>query len=485
MDWLQAPNAWLARLLLERAIAGVYLVAFLVALNQFPALLGERGLLPTPRYLARVPFQRSPSLFHRYYSDRFVRAISCVGIVLSASLLGGLPQTGPVWAPMLVWTILWLLYLSIVNVGQTFYAFGWESLLLEAGFLSILLGPASIAPPVPVLWAFRWLLFRVEFGAGLIKIRGDTCWRDLTCLYYHHETQPMPNPLSWYFHHLPKPVHRLEVLGNHVTQLVVPFLLFFPQPFASAAGVAMLAHQSWLIASGNFAWLNALTLALAFSAFDDAWLGTVLPFEHGPLAAAPTWFSMLVVAFAVVVLVLSFWPARNLLSRRQLMNASFNPLHLVNAYGAFGSITRERFEIVIEGTDAPQASPDAVWREYAFKGKPGDPARRPPQVAPYHLRLDWLMWFAAMSTPMSHPWLLVLTEKLLLADRQTLRLLRRDPFDGRRPTFVRASLYRYRFSTRRERRERGVWWIRTQVGAYIPPLSLEETVPDARHRSAS
>lgn len=124
------------------------------------------------------------------------------------------------------WAVLWALYLSIVNVGQTWYGFGWESLLLETGFLAVFLGNERTAPPVIVLWLMRWVLFRVEFGAGMIKLRGDRCWRDLTCLYYHHETQPMPGPLSWYFHHLPKLFHRVEVAANHVTQLLVPVLLF-------------------------------------------------------------------------------------------------------------------------------------------------------------------------------------------------------------------------------------------------------------------
>jgi hypothetical protein len=154
------------------------------------------------------------------------------------------------------------------------------------------------------------------------------------------------------------------------------------------------------------------------------------------------------------------------------MNFSFNPLHLVNTYGAFGSITRDRHEVVIEGTDDPLASPEATWREYEFKGKPGDPRRRPPQVAPYHLRLDWLMWFAAMSTPLAHPWLLVLVERLLEGDGPTLRLLRSNPFPDRPPAAVRATLYRYRFTTWRERRATGAWWAREPVGAYLPPVCL-------------
>ena len=113
------------------------------------------------------------------------------------------------------------------------------------------------------IWLVRWLLFRLEFGAGLIKLRGDPCWRDLTCLYYHHETQPMPKPLSWFFHHLPKPLHRVEVAGNHFAQLVVPFGLFAPQPVAGVAGAIVVVTQLWLVLSGNFAWLNWLTILLA------------------------------------------------------------------------------------------------------------------------------------------------------------------------------------------------------------------------------
>jgi len=472
MAWFAAPDYWLSRWLVERALGAIYLIAFLVAATQFRALLGERGLLPAPRFLAAVPFRRAPSLFHLRYSDRLLTAVAWAGLVLAAAVVAGVPQAGPAWAPMLAWFALWALYLSIVNVGQTFYAFGWESLLLEAGAIAIFLGPARSAPPTVVIWLLRWLLFRVEFGAGLIKLRGDRCWRDLTCLYYHHETQTMPNPLSWYFHRAPRAIHRLEVLGNHLAQLVVPFGLLAPQPVAGVAGLVVLIHQGWLVLSGNFAWLNAITLVLALAAFDDRQLGALLPLAHAPLAAPPAWYVGLVLAFAALVGVLSYWPVRNLLSRHQLMNASFDPFHLVNTYGAFGSITRARYEVVIEGTDEPAPTQSTVWREYEFRGKPGGPRRRPPQVAPYHLRLDWLLWFAAMSTPLEHPWLLALVEQLLANDRPTLRLLRRTPFPDRPPTFIRASLYRYRFTTWRERRETGAWWVRSRVGDYLPPLRL-------------
>jgi hypothetical protein len=468
---LDAPDYWLARLVFQRALAAIYLIAFLVAARQFVPLLGERGLLPVPEFVRAVPFRSSPSLFHFRYSDRLFGIVAWGGAALAAAALVGLPDTWPIALTMLLWAALWGAYLSIVNVGQTFYSFGWETLLLETGFLAIFFGPVWTAPPLALIWLLRWLLFRVEFGAGMIKIRGDPCWRDLTCLYYHHETQPMPNPLSWYFHHLPKTLHRAEVLGNHFAQLVVPFFLFFPQPVATIAGLVILITQSWLLLSGNFSWLNVLTMTLAVASLDDAALGRVLTLEPH-WVATDSWHAWLVVGVTIVVLLLSYRPARNLLSRDQLMNTSFDPLHLVNTYGAFGSITKERYEIVVEGTDEPVLTPSTTWREYEFKAKPGDVRRRPPQYAPYHLRLDWLMWFAAMSSPMYHPWFVPLVVKLLEADPPTLRLLRTDPFAGARPRFVRATLYLYRFTTPRERRESRAWWVRSRVDEYLRPVSL-------------
>ena len=85
---------------------------------------------------------------------------------MSAGIVAGVADLVPLWAAMLMWLVLWVLYLSIVNVGQAWYSFGWESLLLEAGSLAVFLGNDSIATPVLVMWLVRWLLFRVEFGAG-------------------------------------------------------------------------------------------------------------------------------------------------------------------------------------------------------------------------------------------------------------------------------------------------------------------------------
>ncbi|MER7709948.1 lipase maturation factor family protein [Streptomyces werraensis] len=466
MEWFGATEYWTSRLVFQKGLAALYLVAFAAAALQFRALIGERGMLPVPRFVERVPARRSPSLFHLHYSDRFFAGCAWAGCAVAAALLAGADALVPLWAAMLLWLVPWALYLSIVNVGQTWYAFGWESLLLEVGFLGVFLGNDEVAPPVVVLFLLRWVLFRVEFGAGLIKMRGDECWRRLTCLDHHHETQPMPGPLSWFFHHLPKPLHRVETAANHVTQLAVPFLLFAPQPVASAAAALMIVTQLWLVLSGNFAWLNWITIVLALPAV--AW-----PSDAPPVGDAPLWYVVVVLAVSALLLGLSHAPVRNMLSRRQVMNRSFDPLHLVNTYGAFGTVGRVRHEVVLEGTADEAPREDSDWREYEFKGKPGDPRRWPRQFAPYHLRLDWLMWFAALSPAYASPWFGGLVERLLENDPDTLRLLRRSPFPADAPPrHIRARLFRYRFTTWRELRETGACWERTYVREFLPPTRL-------------
>ncbi|HEX5041017.1 MAG TPA: lipase maturation factor family protein [Candidatus Limnocylindria bacterium] len=472
MQALSASDYQIARLLLERGLAALYLIAFVAAARQFPALAGERGLEPATWVLRATRFWQAPSIFHWRYSDRLLRGVCAVGGLIAASLVIGLPQAAPLPVTMLAWLTLWVLYSSVANVGGSFYSFGWETLLLEAGFLAIFLGNAAMAPPFLVIIAYRWLAFRVEFGAGLIKLRGDQCWRDLTCMNYHHETQPMPNPLSWWFHHLPRPLHRLETVGNFVAQLALPFGLFLPQPVASIAATLMIATQLYLVVSGNYAWLNWVTIIVICAGVADPVLGALGLPTPDPLPAGPAWFAWLTVGLGVLILILSYRPVRNLLSPRQAMNASFDPLRLVNTYGAFGSVTRTRYEVVVEGTDAALPDTDAEWREYEFKGKPGDPRRRPPQVAPYHLRLDWLMWFLPISRMYGEGWFRPFLTRLLEGDAPTLRLLRRNPFPDAPPTFVRARLFEYRYTTWQERRATGAWWHREPVGTFAPPVRL-------------
>lgn len=468
MQWgWTAEGYWLTRTVFQRALGLIYLIAFLNAVNQFRPLVGERGLQPVADWVRSVPFRSSPSLFYFAPKDAVFAMAAWAGVVLSALVVTGVADRYSWWLSAMVWFLVWVLYLSFVNIGQTFYGFGWESILLEAGFYAIFLGGARSAPQWITIVLLRWLCFRVMFGAGLIKLRGDPCWHDMTCLDYHYETQPMPNPLSWYLHWGPVWTHRAGIWFNHFAELIVPFGYFLPQPVASVAGIVTILFQGAIMASGNLSWLNLLTIVLAIPAIR-------IP---GPQPAALESPSMphkaAVATVAVIVVWMSIRPIRNMLSPRQIMNTSYNPLHLVGTYGAFGGITRIRHEIVVEGTDESIVTASTKWREYEFRGKPTSTGRMPPQVAPYHLRLDWLMWFAAMSDYGDHPWFVRFMGKLLQGDAATLSLLRANPFPDRPPRYVRAQMYRYRFTTPDEKRLTGQWWKREFETPYLPAVSLD------------
>lgn len=479
MELWGSEGGWLVRFVFQRSLAAIYLFAFLVAVYQFRPLAGEDGLLPLGDYVEWRDATDRPSLFYFVPDDRFIGAAAWAGVALALAGVVGvpywLPEPYPIYASIGIWTAMWVLYQSFVNAGQLFYGYGWESMLLETGFLAIFLGAGASAPPVVVLWLIKWVLFRNMFGAGLVKVRGDDCWRDLTCLDYHYETQPIPNPLSWFAHHLPRPLHRVETLGNHVVELAVPFLYFAPQPYAAVGGAATIAFQGWLLLTGNFAWLNVLTIVQAVPTFSDQMLASV--FQVGVPRAAPTPMALdgAALALAAFVLVKSIRPVKNMLSESQVMNYSFDPLHLVNTYGAFGSITKTRYQLVVEGTRAADPSADD-WREYTFKGQPVRTNERPPQWAPYHLRLDWQLWFAAMyPRPTTRQrWLFAFLEALLRNDDEVRRLVRNVPFSDGSPRQIRVMRYRYRFTTPEERDETGEWWRRERVGTYVPAVRLED-----------
>lgn len=476
---------WLTRFVILRLLGLVYLVAFLAAANQIVPLVGENGLLPAQAWLRSLEthfgsrtagFLNLPGVFWCGLSDGGLLVVAWTGVALSVAVLLG-------YANGLVLLVLWALYTSIVNVGQLWYSYGWEIQLLETGFLAVFLCPLldgrpfpRRAPPVVVLWLYRWLIFRIMLGAGLIKLRGDTCWRDLTCLVHHYETQPIPNPLSWWLHFRPEWFHKLGTLWNHIVELAVPWLAFGPRTARHAAGVLMASFQVILIFSGNLSFLNWLTIVPCLACLDDTFWARVLPrrltdaaIRAAEKAERSRPMEVAAIVFAVVVAVLSVDPVANLIRPQQVMNTSFNRLNLVNTYGAFGTVGRERMEIVFEGTS--NASPEfAVWREYEFKAKPGDPRRRPPVIAPYQPRLDWQIWFAAMATPQQYPWTIHFVWKLLHNDPGTLSLIANDPFPAEPPRHVRAVLYRYRFARPGESES---WWTRERVGLWLPPISLE------------
>jgi hypothetical protein len=266
-------------------------------------------------------------------------------------------------------------------------------------------------------------------------------------------------------------VHKGGVAFNHFVELVVPFAYFAPQPVAGIAGLLTICFQGVLIVSGNLSWLNWLTLTLCIPTLDARFLSW-LPLMPPALDEPSLVHRGAIYGLAAIVAVLSVAPTLNMLSASQIMNTSFEPFHVVNTYGAFGSITRTRYEIVIEGTDDEKLTSTTTWREYEFKGKPGNPRRRAPQIAPYHLRLDWLMWFEAFSPRPQNEWFIALLQRLLQGDPRTLSLLATNPFPEGAPRFLRARYYRYRFTDPDERRRTGHWWNRELAGEYVPAITL-------------
>ena len=483
-----AASYELTRFVFFRLLGLVYTVAFAIVVLQWRPLLGSHGLLPAGSFLDAVhgawgagAAWRLPSLFWLNASDTALMVGAWLGLVLSLLLLCGLANV-----PILL--ALWALYLSFVHVGQTFYGYGWEILLLETGFLAVFLAPLWRPGPFPkespaspvVIILLRWLTFRLLLGAGLIKLRGDPCWRDLTCLLYHYETQPNPNPLSWYFHHAPAWFHRFEVAFNHFVELVAPWFVFGPRRARLAAGVLLVVFQIVLILSGNLSFLNWLTIAVAVASFDDGAFARLLPASlrarlqpHLAAAGQATKGRRIAVyALAAVVAVLSVNPVANLISSGQVMNTSFDPFGLVNTYGMFGGIGRERYEIVLEGTADDPGAADARWVEYDFKCKPGTPGRRPCWISPYHYRLDWQMWFQDMPGAPMDPWFVHMVAKLLHGDPAVRALLAPGPFEDRPPRALRAKYYRYEFTDAGDRS--GAWWKRAFVSDYLPPLTADD-----------
>ncbi|HLX93823.1 MAG TPA: lipase maturation factor family protein [Puia sp.] len=481
------PSYWLTRFVILRLLGIVYAIAFLAAINQVVPLIGSQGLLPVNLFVQSAEkiygstgsaFWHLPSIFWFAYSDSFLLGAAWVGFVLSLVVAVGFANI-----PLL--TALWFLYMSFVHIGQDWYGYGWEIQLLETGFLAIFLCPLldmrpfpRSGPPKIIIVLFRWLIFRIMLGAGLIKIRGDEAWRKGTALYYHFETQPIPGPLSRWLHFLPRWMLQAGVWYNFLAELVAPWFVFWPRFGRHIAGIVIVGLQIFLITSGNLSFLNWLTIIPALACFDDGFWSVILPrplvgVSARAIARSVDSKPMNTRAWIVTVIIaiLSIQPVINMLSADQIMNTSFNPLELVNTYGAFGSVGRERLNIVFEGTEE-DLSDSSHWKEYAYKGLPVSPYQRPPQIAPYHLRLDWQLWFAAMSSPEEYPWTMNLIWKLLHNDPAALGLFAGNPFPVRPPRFVRAILYRYRFAIPGNPEKK--WWDRDRIGEWIPAVSTTD-----------
>jgi predicted DCC family thiol-disulfide oxidoreductase YuxK len=474
-----------------RGLALVYAIAFASFWWQLDGLIGRDGILPAQPFLDAVAGQLGaarywamPTLCWIFGGGWFLHFICASGLVLAGLLWRRIAQPACL-------LLLWMFYLSLCGAGQVFLGYQWDALLLETGLLAVMLAPWGLTsrhrpePPPAARWLLGWLLFRLMFMSGFVKLAsGDSTWRNLTALTYHYQTQPLPTGLAWYAHQLPPWFQEASCAVMFTVELLGPFLLFGPRRLRRVAAVGLIGFQLLIALTGNYTFFNLLTVLLCLLFLDDAWWSRCfnLPLRPDAGAAAgrearparspaPGWLhraaiTALLAASLVVtlpaVLRLPSWPGW-FVSAYRIASATRS----VNSYGLFAVMTTTRPEIIIEG------SLDGLsWAPYEFKWKPGELARRPGFVAPYQPRLDWQLWFAALEEPRANPWMNSLFAKLAANVPAVTALLQSNPFAQTPPHYLRAVLYDYQFTTPAERARTGDWWKRSPSAYYLPPTRV-------------
>lgn len=485
-----ACSAWL----FLRLLAVVHFIAFASAWPQLAGLIGPHGLLPAPPFFEAVRTQlgadeardQLPSLCWFIGAGPTALNILCAtGLALSVLLFAGV-------APALCLLGLWLCYLSLCGAGQMFFNFQWDALLLETTLLAVFLAPWNFLPlwrasepPRLARLLLVWLLFRLMVLSGAVKLlSGDLTWRDLTALTFHYETQPLPTPLAYWIHALPRWVHRACCAGMFTLELLVPCFFFAPRALRHRAALLTIALMLLIALTGNYTFFNLLTIALCVLCLDDALLQRLVPsrashlLQRSPAAASPSpvrwqvWplrlFAGFVFAFTALQLVPALIRGTSLPRAFHAVAAAVAPYRSLNHYGLFAVMTNPRPELVFEGSDDGR-----TWLPYEFPHKPGDLTRAPTWVAPHQPRLDWQLWFAALGSPSQNRWVLSLCEHLLRGTPEVLALVEKNPFPSKPPRHVRVVRYEYHFTDPATRSRTGQIWRRTPLDYYIPPASLK------------
>jgi hypothetical protein len=470
-----------------RALGLIFLVAFISLWVQVKGLIGSQGILPAQDLLRAAQAQLGPERYRLFptllwvnASDTALDVVCALGTAAAVALVADV-------APTVMLIVLWALYLSLTVIGRDFLSFQWDVLLLEAALLALFLAPRHLLPgraigavPALGLVLLWWLLFRLTFASGLVKLTwGDPTWRHLTALDYHFWTQPLPTWTAWFLQQVPEWWKRLSVLGTLVLEIGFPLLIFGPRSLRLAACAGIVLMQLAIFASGNYTFFNLLTIALALLLIDDQLWVRILPgslvraagSEAGPPFAVSgltvAGLGVLLLAASTLRFVQTLAPVAPNGGAGVRAFAWIEPFRSINGYGLFRVMTTARREIVVEGSDD-----GTTWRAYEFRYKPGDPLHRPEFVEPHQPRLDWQMWFAGLSAYEATPWFQGFLVRLLQGSPPVLRLLAVNPFPDRPPRYVRSLLYDYRFTTRAERRATGAWWTRTLLGNYGPVVSL-------------
>lgn len=479
----ERATSYFSKWLFLRGLGCIYLIAFLSLWVQIHGLIGSNGISPAEQYLEAVRQQIGtegyylvPTLFWLNPSDIFLHFLCAGGVLLSLVLIVG-------FFPTFTLAGLWVFYLSLVTVGQAFLSFQWDVLLLEAGFLAIFFAPLQLRetftrasqPSTAFLWLLRWLLFRLIFASGFVKLASDEVWRNLTALNFHYETQPLPTSLGWYVHQLPEGFQKASVIGMFAAELVVPFVIFAPRRLRTIGCIGLVGLQMLIILTGNYCFFNLLTIALCLLLIDDVTWKGLLTKRFMPairfIEQPPRRYKRICIAIvATLLLLLSGIRFGGQLFRETRFPdvAWIAPFRSVNTYGLFADMTESRPEIIVEGSN------DRItWETYQFRWKPGDLTVAPKWVAPHQPRLDWQMWFAALQGSYQRtPWFLNFMGALLQGKPKVLQLLADNPFPDTPPRYIRATLYDYRFTDLATKRSEGTWWHREWKSIYCPAISL-------------
>jgi hypothetical protein len=471
---IEPPSFFLTQWVFLKLLAAIYIVAFASLAVQVLGLIGSHGVSPAHDYFARVAASFGPmrmlalpSVFWWDSSDQTLQGIAYAGVAFGVLACFGRLQR-------LSLLLCYVLYLSFSMAGQEFLGFQWDSLLLEAGFLAIFFG-ASISGLRTVAWLYRWIVFRLMFLSGYVKLGShDPTWRGLSALNYHFHTQPLPNVISWYVDKLPVPVLHAFTFAVLTIELAAPFLIFMPRRIRHVGAWSILGLQLLIFLTGNYTFFNLLTAALTLFLFDDrefAWVRRLAK-TNWVVPAAGKGARLGLALLTALLLTLG---AMRLFEEIEgavpeplnALGRMAAPFQISNTYGLFANMTTTRPEIIIEGSDDGDN-----WRAYEFRFKPGNVNRSPRWVEPYQPRLDWQMWFAALSNFRSNPWFLGLCLKLLEGSKDVLGLLEYNPFPDHPPKFIRAETFEYTFADSDTRKNTGAWWQRRPLGEYLPAIGL-------------
>lgn len=459
-----------------RLLGLLFFSAFVSFGTQALGLIGSQGIIPVSELITAATNMESgirywvlPMLFWINSSDIFIQFVCWGGAVFSLLLVFNI-------LPRLNLILLYLFYLSLVTAGQVFMSFQWDLFLLEAGILAIFL----INFRVTGIWLLRWLLFRFMFAGAMVKLlSGDASWQAWTALYTYFATEPLPTPLAWYAHQLPHIMLQFATAATLVIEGIISFLIFFPRRLRFFAAFSFLLLQTVITLTGNYNFFNFLTMTLCLVLFDDAAIQAIVPnrlihrIKQGviikPYRKVPIVFVTLFVIFTVFLSIVQFQErfVGGTPNAFIWLNDVASPWRIVGTYGPFAVITYPRNEIIIEGSED-----GTNWREYEFKYKPGDIYREPLWNIPHQPRLDWQMWFAALSAPKDNPWFSRFLERILENSSTVLALLKDNPFPEDPPLYVRAQFYEYRFTNVEEKKETGAWWKRELINTYFPETRL-------------